>query len=100
MSATKCELCGARFDVPGAVGNLDQHMASFHPAKATAAQLKKAEKADTEPTAPPAPDAEQPLDEMTNAELSALADQMSLDVGKRPTKADLIEAIEEARAAG
>lgn len=34
----KCNLCGARFDVPGAVGDLDEHMKSFHPGKPKSAK--------------------------------------------------------------
>ncbi|HYI67137.1 MAG TPA: hypothetical protein VEW95_09455 [Candidatus Limnocylindrales bacterium] len=32
-ASEKCKLCGARFDVPGAVGDLDDHMKNFHPGK-------------------------------------------------------------------
>jgi hypothetical protein len=94
----KCTHCGARFDVPGAVGTLAQHMASFHPDKATKAQQAAAEKTEELTTLVETTPAA--LADMTNKELKAIADGMSLDVGKRPTNQQLVVAIEEARAAG
>lgn len=37
-AAEKCNLCGARFGVPGAIGDLDHHMKSFHPGKSKSAK--------------------------------------------------------------
>lgn len=37
-ASDKCNLCGARFDVPGAVGDLDHHMKSFHPGNSKSAK--------------------------------------------------------------
>lgn len=45
------------------------------------------------------PEAEPSLEDMTVAQLSDLAGQMELDVGNRPRKDDLIDAIEEATTA-
>lgn len=40
MADSKCKQCGARFDVPGAVGSLDEHMTSFHPGVSKSAKAK------------------------------------------------------------
>lgn len=120
MSDTKCDRCGARFGVPGAVGTLDQHMANFHPDAASPAQLQRAEKqgdtgerpatsaegglttlpsATTTETPTETTPSEKALDKMTTAELEAVAAAEEIDLSAASTNKERAAAIEKARAA-
>lgn len=109
-SSQECSLCGARFDVPGAVGTLAQHMASFHPAKATKAQREKAAAAadddsagNDETSSGPQPDnsptTDVPIDKLTKPQLIELAEAENVDLSGASTNAERIAAIEAHRAA-
>lgn len=126
MASDKCSKCGARFDVPGAVGTLDTHMASFHPADATKAQLTKEQTlheqrqeafaagqgsgagGTNEPLtgegnqgggpSPTEPPTDKPLDQLTKPQLVELAELENVDVSGAKTNAERIELIEKARA--
>lgn len=134
----KCNLCGARFDVPGAVGTLDEHMDSFHPGRSKSAKpaedptpseavealrdavarigeleqrLAEARAENEELSAKVAelegdgsagnPEAEgsgKKLENMTTAELEAVAAQEGVDLSGASTNAERAAAIAKHRA--
>lgn len=127
MASNQCAKCGARFDVAGAVGTLDTHMASFHPEEASKSQLEKEQKLHEERQAafaagaggsgaggtnepltgegnqgggpsPTEPPTDKPLDQLTKPQLVELAELENVDVSEAKTNAERIELIEKARA--